>query len=210
MHNLDIETVNSSSKNDRLDETERFQRVKISVLGRYMLANRSEYPCQIIEMSPGDATFIAPAAGEFGEKIIAYLDDVGRIEGKISQIIEGGFIVSFSASERKRDKLAAQLTWLANKDILGLPEERDNERIVPDFRHSALELEDGRKYPCKIIDISISGAAIEINVRPEIGTNIVLGRMQAKIVRHIENGVGVQFVTAQEMINVVQQNLRLA
>ena len=45
----------------------RFQRVKVSLLGRYMLADRREFPCQVIEMSPGDAMMIAPVAGNPGE-----------------------------------------------------------------------------------------------------------------------------------------------
>ena len=44
-------------------EATRFQRVKISVLGRYMLADRREFPCQVLEMSPGDAMVVAPVAG---------------------------------------------------------------------------------------------------------------------------------------------------
>ena len=28
----------------------RYQRVKVSVLGRYMLTNRSEYPCQVLSL----------------------------------------------------------------------------------------------------------------------------------------------------------------
>jgi hypothetical protein len=38
------------------------------------------------------------------------------------------------ATGRKRDKLAAQLTWLANSDILGLPETDDTIgscRVIP-------------------------------------------------------------------------------
>jgi len=199
----------SSNSNLALDPP-RYQRVKISVLGRYMLADRTEYPCQIIEMSPGDATFIAPAAGKTGERVIAYLDDVGRIDGTIIDIIDGGFIMNYNASARKRDKISAQLTWLANKDLLDIPEERENARIVPDYRHSSIILDDGRTYNCKVVDISITGAAIDIDVRPAIGTKILLGRMHATIVRHYEDGIGVQFDTAQEMLNVVQQNLRLA
>src|SRR3954469_7071990 len=99
----------------------RFQRVKVSVLGRYMLADRREFPCQVLEMSPGDAVVIAPVAGEVGEKVIAYLDHLGRVEGAIKEAMDGGFVVDLAASPRKRDKLAAQLTWLANKDILNLP-----------------------------------------------------------------------------------------
>jgi hypothetical protein len=187
----------------------RFQRVKVSVLGRYMLADRREFPCQVLEMSPGDARVIAPVAGGVGERVIAYLDHIGRVEGSIIDSSEGGFVMDVAASPRKRDKLAAQLTWLANKDVLNLPEDRRHERVVPDNRHSTVVLDDGRRYNCKIIDISLSGAAIELAVRPAMGTPVTLGRMRARVVRHFQDGVAVEFASAQEMLTVVQQNLRL-
>lgn len=190
-------------------ENTKFQRVKVSVLGRYMLADRREFPCQIIEMSPGDAMVIAPVTGVVGEKVIAYVDHVGRIEGVLESAMDGGFVMSIEASPRKRDKLAAQLTWLANKDALNLPEDRRHERVVPDIRHSTVVLDDGRRYNCKIIDISLSGAAVELDVRPAMGTPITLGRMRARVVRHFQNGVAVEFASAQEMLTVVQQNLRM-
>lgn len=187
----------------------RFQRVKVSILGRYMLADRREFPCQVLEMSPGDAVVIAPVPGIEGERIIAYLDHMGRIEGTILKQVDGGFLMDIAATPRKRDKMAAQLTWLANKDVLNLPEDRRHERVVPDLRHSTVVLDDGRRYNCKIIDISLSGAAIELDVRPAMGTPITLGRMRARVVRHFQNGVAVEFAAAQEMLNVVQQNLRV-
>ena len=190
-------------------EKARFQRVKISVLGRYMLADRREFPCQILEMSPGDAVVIVPVPGIVGEKVIAYLDLMGRIEGTILEQVDGGFLMDISASARKRDKMAAQLTWLANKDVLNLPEDRRHERVVPDIRHSTIVLDDGRRYNCKIIDISLSGAAVELDVRPAMGTPVTLGRMRARVVRHFQNGVAVEFASAQEMLTVVQQNLRV-
>ena len=190
-------------------ETSKFQRVKVSVLGRYMLADRREFPCQVLEMSPGDALVIAPVAGSPGEKVIAYIDLMGRIEGTILNQVEGGFLMDIAASPRKRDKMAAQLTWLANKDILNLPEDRRHERVVPDIRHSTVVLDDGRRYNCKIIDISLSGAAIELDVRPAMGTPVTLGRMRARVVRHFQNGVAVEFDSAQEMLTVIQQNLRM-
>lgn len=187
----------------------RFQSVKVSLLGRYMLADRREFPCQVLSMSPGDAVVVAPVAGGVGERVIAYIDHIGRIEGSIIEAIEGGFRMDISASDRKRDKMAAQLTWLANKDMLNLPEDRRHERVVPDNRHSTVVLDDGRRYNCKIIDISLSGAAVELAVRPAMGTPVTLGRMRAKVVRHFQNGVAVEFASAQEMLTVVQQNLRL-
>jgi len=187
----------------------RFQRVKVSILGRYMLADKREFPCQILEMSPGDAIVIAPVPGQVGERVVAYLDHVGRIEGSIIESVDGGFVMEVGGTPRKRDKLAAQLTWLANKDILDLPEDRRHERVVPDNRHSTVILDDGRRYNCKIIDISLSGAAIELAVRPAMGTPVTLGRMRARVVRHFPNGVAVEFASAQEILTVVQQNLRM-
>ncbi|MCC0025343.1 MAG: PilZ domain-containing protein [Hyphomicrobiaceae bacterium] len=187
----------------------RFQRVKVSILGRYMLENKSEYPCQIISMSPGDADIIAPVPGREGERVIGYVDHIGRIEGSITGYIDGGFEMDISASPRKRDKMANQLTWLANKDELNLPEDRRHERVVPDERHANIVLQDGRKYTCRIIDFSLSGVAIEMHVRPAIGTPCTIGRMRARVVRHFHNGVALEFTTMQQMVSVVQQNLRI-
>ncbi len=190
-------------------EADRFQRVTVSLLGRYMLSDRREFPCQVLEMSPGDAMMVAPVPGVVGERVIGYIDHLGRIEGYVQSQVEGGFSMSIDASPRKRDKMAAQLTWLANKDLLNLPEDRRHERVVPDIRHSYVVLDDGRRYNCKIIDISLSGAAIELDVRPAMGTPVTLGRMRARVVRHFQNGVAVEFASAQEMLTVVQQNLRV-
>jgi hypothetical protein len=174
-----------------------------------MLADRREFPCQILEMSPGDAMVVAPVAGQVNERVIGYIDHIGRIEGDITDLVDGGFTMDVIASPRKRDKMAAQLTWLANKDILHLPEDRRHERVVPDNRHSTVVLDDGRRYNCKIIDISLSGAAIELAVRPAMGTPVTLGRMRARVIRHFPDGVAVEFTSTQEMLTVVQQNLRI-
>ena len=113
------------------EERRRFQRVKVHLLGRYMLPDRREFPCQIINMSPGGLALLAPGIGNVGDRVIAYLDHIGRVEGKITRIIDNGFAMTVGATARKRDKLAAQLTWLANRDILNLPEDRRHDRIVP-------------------------------------------------------------------------------
>src|SRR6218665_2506283 len=205
----DLDSARMPSPSQPRAQEGRFQRVKVSILGRYMLADRREFPCQVLEMSPGDAVVIAPVAGIEGERIIAYLDHLGRIEGTILKQVDGGFLMDIAATSRKRDKMAAQLTWLANKDILNLPEDRRHERVVPDNRHSTVVLDDGRRYNCKIIDISLSGAAIELSVRPAMGTPVTLGRMRARVVRHFQDGGAVEFASAQEMLTVVQQNLRM-
>src|SRR6202158_4529458 len=106
------------------EERRRFQRVRVHLLGRYMLPDRREFPCQIINMSPGGLALLAPGIGNVGDRVIAYLDHIGRVEGKITRIIDNGFAMSIGATARKRDKLAAQLAWLAHPDLLNPPGER--------------------------------------------------------------------------------------
>src|SRR3954452_2554512 len=93
----------------------RFQRVQLSLLGRCMFPDQRECPCQLLEISPGDAAFVSPFSTDVGERVVAYIDDIGRIEGVVLEQIEHGFVMSISASQRKRDKLADTLTWLANR-----------------------------------------------------------------------------------------------
>jgi hypothetical protein len=101
------------------------------------------------------------------------------------------------ATERKREKLAAQLTWLANKHELGLPEDRRHDRLTPRQINTEITLEDGRRYACRLMDLSLSGAAVDIDIRPPLGTILRLGNMRGKVVRHFMEGVALEFDTVQ-------------
>jgi hypothetical protein len=187
------------------EERRRYRRVKVHLLGRYMLPDRREFPCQIINMSPGGLALLAPEIGNVGDRVIAYLDHIGRVEGKITRIIDNGFAMTIAATERKRDKLAAQLTWLANRDILNLPDRR-HDRIVPCNLIAVLTLENGSKMTCRIIDLSLSGAAIAAEIRPPLRSLVMLGRVQARVVRNIENGFAIEFVHEQ-MVETLEENV---
>ena len=174
-----------------------FQRVSVNLPGRLMLPNHDEYECTVIDMSPGDVFFACHARPRAGERIIAYVDHLGRIEGTVSKGTDDGFVILVNATERKREKLAAQLTWIANKHELGLPEDRQHDRLTPRNGRTELSLDDGRHYPCRIIDLSLSGAAIDIEVRPAVGTPVQLGNMRGRVVRHFQEGVAIEFSSVQ-------------
>jgi hypothetical protein len=180
-------------------ERRRHSRVRVNLLGRYMLADRREYPCQVINMSPGGMAVIAPVAGNVGERVIAYVDHLGRLEGVVARHFTNGFAMTISATPRKRDKLAAQLTWLANRHILNLPEDRRHSRFVPRNPGSTLLLPNGSVIGCRIIDVSLSGAGIAVPsaLRPEIGAVITLGKVPGRVVRHLEEGFAIEFTRLQ-------------
>jgi hypothetical protein len=178
----------------RAIDRRRHQRVRVALLGRYMLQNRQEYPCQTVDMSPGGIALVAPVRGLIGERIVIYVEHLGRIEGQIVRHTDLGLALSIGATIRKRDKLASQLTWLANRQSLGLPEDRRHERIVP--RHTAVHVTVGDlgTVTGRIIDVSLSGAAVTITERPALGTTVTLGKTIGRVVRHFEGGIAVEFL----------------
>lgn len=174
-------------------ERRQHQRVRVNLVGRCMLEDKREFTCQVIDMSPGGAAIMIPAVPRVGERVIAYIDHVGRIEGRVARLIEGGFAMSMTLSLRKRDKLANQLTWLANRHILNLPEDRRHDRFVPRNPFTKLVLPDGTELRCRVIDVSPSGAAVHLEKKPEVGTPVILGIMRGRIIRVFEEGVAVEF-----------------
>ena len=178
-------------------ERRRHQRVRVNLLGRYMLADRREFPCQVINMSPGGMALVAPVSGEVGERVIAYVDHVGRLEGKIARQFLNGFAMTIGATARKRDKLAAQLTWLANRHILNLPEDRRHGRFVPRNPSARLIMPNGVNIGVRIIDVSNSGCAIGTAERPDVGALVTIGRVPGRVVRHLEDGFAVEFTRLQ-------------
>jgi hypothetical protein len=178
-------------------ERRRHQRVRVNLLGRYMLVDRREYPCQVVNMSPGGMALVAPVCGQVGDRVIAYVDHLGRLEGVIARQLQNGFAMTIAATSRKRDKLAAQLTWLANRHILNLPEDRRHGRFVPTQVLARLIMPNRTNIGVRIIDLSLSGAGIATSNRPEIGSLVTLGRIPGRVVRHLEEGFAMEFTRLQ-------------
>jgi hypothetical protein len=178
-------------------ERRKHQRVKIQLTGRYMLQNRQEYPCQTLDMSPGGVALIAEMKPQVGENVVAYVDHLGRLEGRSVRLFGQGFAMTVAGTLRRRDKLANQLTWFANRQGLGLPEDRRHERHVLSDPRSTLTLSTGVAIPCRIMDVSLSGAAIATEFAVAIGVPIKLGRTPGRVVRQLEGGFAMEFSRIQ-------------
>jgi hypothetical protein len=189
-------------------ERRRHARVKLALLGRYMLEDRREFPCQTIDVSVGGLAVTAPVRGAVGERVVAYFDALGRIQGTIIRHVEYGFVMSANMQSAKREKLVNQLTWLANRKTLGLPEDRRHERITPTNVHTNLRFPDGSLAPAKIVDISVSGAAITSTAQAPMGSMIHIGRRPARVVRVFDHGMALEFALPLSF-DVFDENITL-
>lgn len=183
------------------NEKRNHQRVRVRLLGRYMLADHNEYACQTIDMSPGGIAFAAPVSGEIGERVVCYLEEIGRVEGKITRIVDGGFCIAYVVTERKREKLAEKLTWLANRASLNIADGRNHNRYQPQGRATVVTFNDGKTVDCSIVDLSLGGASIAFDddIDVAVGTQIRLGRTIGHVVRRHEAGVSIRFVGTPDL-----------
>jgi hypothetical protein len=170
-----------------------------------MRENKQEYPCQIINVSAGGLAVRAPVSGEKGERIVIYLDTLGRIEGEIVRANPDGFALKLSASVYKREKIANQLTWLINKDRLSMLEDRRHDRITPKKTAIKLTTVQGTAYECRLIDVSLGGAAVLVDPKPGVGELVTLGLTPGRVLRHKDNGISIEFLQIQDPDSLARQ-----
>ena len=60
-----------------------------------------------------------------------------------------------------------------------------------------LILPNGVNLGCRLIDLSLSGAAVATDQRPPMGALVTLGKVQGRVVRHLDDGFAVEFVRMQ-------------
>ncbi|HWG03628.1 MAG TPA: PilZ domain-containing protein [Beijerinckiaceae bacterium] len=174
-------------------EARRHQRVKIDLPGRYMLEDRREFECRTLDMSPGGIALVAPVIPTIGERVVVYLDAIGRIDGVCVRDLGQGFAMNVKATPRRREKLAEQLTWFANQQVLGMEDLRNAGRIVPKQRQTTLTFENGTSLPARIVDLSRSGVALGADCIPAIGAAVRVGQVDGHVVRILDEGIAVHF-----------------
>ena len=176
-------------------ELRKHRRLPLSLAGRFMRADRSEYTCRLKNVSVGGAAVITAHTPDVGERVVAYFDHLGGLEGVVARITSDGFAFVFKVTEHKREKLAAQITWLINKDDFPSEASRIHERTGTRGRRTTLRVEEGVIIDVELLDLSASGASIGTPARPPIGSFVLAGKTRAIVRRHHEYGIGLQFLS---------------
>jgi hypothetical protein len=168
--------------------------------GRYSLANRRdmqgnrrEFACRTTRISPFQMLVAAPVLGPPGERVITFFGQLGRLDGWITDVIEGGFLVDIAATKKVRDRLAKKLVWLDKRKRQTVADARRQQRLTPEDPQTNLILADGTTLSCFVIDVSPSGAAVSADIDLEIGTRLAVGHAVGHVVRRFNEGFAVQF-----------------
>jgi len=174
----------------------RHRRVLWQVPVRGLTSSGEEFACNTIDVCAGGIRINLARPLEKGDNLVLYIEDIGRVEGVIVRVLnEVGYAIEFRVPQRKREKLADALTWLVNKDKLGLTDERVAERRPAAGQVIAIHGK-GVSIACVVADVSLFGAALKTaGPRPMIGERVQIGERAGTCVRYIEGGFAVDFRT---------------
>jgi hypothetical protein len=183
------------SQNESAFERRRYDRAVLPLSGRYMLADGQEFDCQIIDVSPVGVAIRGPLAGDLGERVVVYVQELGRIEGVIVRRSADAewFALDLRVPSNKVHKLARRIDWLVRRQQEGLPERRRFARFDRDLERTTLQLSDGREFAAVLIDVASDSAALEVDVTPAVGAAVTVGMRRAHVSRHFAGGVAVTF-----------------
>jgi hypothetical protein len=172
-----------------------------------MLPDMSEHACQVVDLDNVGATFLTSDVPPMNMPIVAYLEDLGRVEVTSSELVQGGFKVVYAYTGARLERLQQRIEWVRERaaGTSDGSDQRRHPRFEPRDKHSSIMLPDGRSYQCEVMDISVSGAAIKTDVLPSMGTYLMVGKMRGRVVRYLENGVGIEFVKQLERAQFTPQ-----
>jgi hypothetical protein len=176
------------------------------LMGSYLLSSRQNsgsdqvriFGCRSRSVSPQMAVLQAPVKGAIGETLTLKLDTLGVLGARVARNTPDGFIAELVLTKEETAKIARRIDWLKQKHLKSLPDRRDAKRWLPRDSHSSLILADKREIDCFIIDVSSSGAAVSADAMPGVGHPVVVGTVLGRVVRMLEYGFAVQFLTPRE------------
>ena len=175
-----------------------FKRVDLRLTGRFLTKQSDDHELVTSNVSCDGALITSTSPLESGEQIVCYFDELGRVVAQVVRRTKDGFAVHFNTSTLKRDKLADRLTWLLNKDTLGLEEDRAATRYAATGQ-AVVILKDATQLQCRLTDISLTGAAFEaLGTPPFIGDRVHTGNLLAEVVRVAGRKFAVRYLRGAE------------
>ena len=181
--------INGRAKPDR----RRHYRVSLNLNGRF-LHEGSDHTFLTRNISCGGASVESVAIPVIGTRVVCYFDDLGRVSGEVIRETNEGFAVAFQTPQHKKDKLADRLVWLLNHKKYDLEDERSAPRKATGGP-ALITRPNGTQLQCRVIDISLSGAAFEFDGPvPIVGENVRVGSLHGEVVRAVTGEFAIRFL----------------
>jgi hypothetical protein len=167
--------------------------VRVDLAASLVLPGGTEHSCRIMEASTAEMAFATPLEPRYGDHVVVYASELGRLEGDVERRMEGGFAITLDLTETRRRRLAGQLIWFANRERCGLPEGRRHKRIVPRMPWTRVRMPDGMEMVAHINDVSIAGVSVDAAADVAVGDRVAFGVKAAVVGRVFAGGFVAEF-----------------
>lgn len=164
----------------------RHERFPLTLTGRYMLPDGAEYLCESSDVAVGGLAIKGPRPGRVGERVICYLDGIGRLDGVVVRRTRDWFALEVRATSRKLERLGERLEWLLAGGQAPKPNAAGEDEWV-------MLIHEGESHPAKLVDVSIHGATLAADIFPPVGSTVLVGQISAVVTRHFPGGLSVDF-----------------
>jgi len=176
------------------EDRRKYERSAVSLDGRlFVPAEDSEQPCQVVDWSAGNARVVCEDVPPPATFVILFVDGFGRLPAVTTRYSDGALALRFDLSEKRREKLTAQIRTYFNDGIVGVTSLRRHGRMASagegKFRRA-----NGEEIACRIRDLSLKGAFLETECRPPLGEVIIIGPYRGGVIRHESGGFAIRFV----------------
>lgn len=144
----------------------------------------------LYEASNDGLKFKSDSPPEVGDVVDFKMRGLRHFSAMITAVEPGGFVAM--------PTFTTDIKSFANEIVLisrdqAAEAKRRHQRFVPERTDAVIKLPGGDTIKASVIDVSISGAAIESDLRPPIRSELSLGPIDATVVRHLPNGFAVEF-----------------
>ncbi len=171
-------------------------RYKMIVSGTFAMPDGGEVRCVTEDASVGGFGIRSAKRPEVGAVIEIEFHFLGVVRGEVVRHTERGFGLRVLHTVLSARSFGRVMVWLVTAHNGGVKEARAHARYVPRERDVVVSLPDGRTVAADILDVSRSGVVISTDVRPPLGTLIYVGKTRARVVRHLDDGIGLAFQVA--------------
>ena len=174
-----------------------------NLAGRYTLGGRPQIPginilaCRLRAISEASLIVTAPVLGRVGEAISLRFAPFGMLSGHISRHVTDGFVVALDGPVEMQATLGERIARYQHRLWTGIADKRAQKRFMPAEPRSVLIRETQEMLPCLVVDYSACGAAVSAQVQPELGERVMVGQVEADVVRLFDVGFAVHFAEPQ-------------
>jgi hypothetical protein len=182
----------------RASDQREHERVATRLQGKLFIpAETSTMDCDVVDLSAGGAGVRCEDAPPLETFVVLYVDGFGRFESVATRYVDGLLGLRFLCTDAKRQRLIEKLNVFVEHGLMAATRLRQYERTAPDTL-SHFTRANGQQVRCDILDISLQGFSLKTNARPPIDELVRLGRTYGRVVRHHEQGIGVELVSPEK------------